>query len=619
MRCSRLLVAALAILQLCSSDGAFGADDAYQGKTLNLRSGPLTLEPTQAPPIAQAPPAADAGAEPPSLPSAGANEAVLAPADEPPNAGRDGRVTGTPQAISKTIASGRAILRFERRVTPAEREALARSGIEVDDYLGDTAYTARISQTNIDQLVRASKDVNTIEHVVALDERNAHIKIDASLAGVLATPPTGTSERPVDVVVQVWPEADIDLLRRDLEPLGTIKRVSPRTRKIEMSVRDAETLRAISTLKDVKYIAPAFELKSQNTHLRRSLGIDVAMAAPHLLSGQGVRVGVWDGGHVAANHPSFSGRLSVDLEREDIAPGDRNDNRHATHVAGIIAGSGEYIEPSIAADGGPTTESQIPAFGDERRSTTPARAFAATPAAAAETPNLLETRYPGIAVSAQILSFDFHDAAHELISLLADKPDAIDVMNNSWNVNFNSSTCDQLGAYGLLGEPEFDAVVSGETNGHSIRRIPILISAGNTRNDGVCGLSTASGFPNYGTVVPPATAKNVITVGAIDADTNEMTEFSAWGPTKIGRLKPDVVAPGCRKLSDGGAGVMSMVPATGIGRSCGTSIATPAVTGVVALMVEKMGKLGFDKSNVFPSTYKALLIHGAEDSGSPGS
>jgi hypothetical protein len=85
------------------------------------------------------------------------------------------------------------------------------------------------------------------------------------------------------------------------------------------------------------------------------------------------------------------------------------------------------------------------------------------------------------------------------------------------------------------------------------------------------------------------------------------------------RASPGTCArPARATLSDGGAGVMSMVPATGIGRSCGTSMVTPAVTGVVALMVEKMGKLGFDKSNVFPSTYKAFLIHGAEDLGRPG-
>jgi subtilisin family serine protease len=154
-----------------------------------------------------------------------------------------------------------------------------------------------------------------------------------------------------------------------------------------------------------------------------------------------------------------------------------------------------------------------------------------------------------------------------------------------------------------------------------VRRIPIVFAAGNVRNDGVdgvCNLSTAEGFPNFRTVVAPGTAKNVITVGAIDADTNEMTEFSGWGPTLAGLLKPDIVAPGCRRVSDGVYGIISTVPRTGVGRSCGTSMATPAVTGMVALMVEKMVKLGRAKTAVHPSTYKALLIHAAEDIGRPG-
>ena len=43
---------------------------------------------------------------------------------------------------------------------------------------------------------------------------------------------------------------------------------------------------------------------------------------------------------------------------------------------------------------------------------------------------------------------------------------------------------------------------------------------------------------------------------------------------------------------------------------CGTSMAAPAVTGVIALLIEKMELLGLPKTTVHPSTYKALLIHG---------
>jgi subtilisin family serine protease len=500
-------------------------------------------------------------------------------------------------------------------VTSSELQALQRNGIEVGEYLGGTSYTARVRQLDVDELVRASKDTNTVQHAVALDERNARIKIDPALAHALQAKSEGaaTAEPSRNIVVHLWPEVDAASAKGQLEAYGTVRRVDPATRKIEMSLRDDQGVGAISTLKDVKYITPSYELKAQNTHIRHNLGIQIATAEPHQLSGRGVRVGVYDGGHVAADHPSFTGRLFVDLALEGLPA--RKDNAHSTHVAGTIAGSGEYTLPAVSGDGASTPrESEFPGFGKVREPNT----AAATSGASAEAASPAEASYPGIAPNAQILSVEFNGAADKLIRLLARDPNALDLMNNSWNIDFKASTCGQMGIYGPLGGRDFDAVISGEVHGQPIRRIPIVFSAGNNRNDGICGLSTAPGFPNYRTVLPPSTAKNVITVGAIDADTNEMTDFSAWGPTNNGRIKPDVVAPGCRSFGDGGSGIISMIPASGIGRNCGTSMAAPAVTGLMALMIEKMEKLGLQKSAILPSTYKVLLIHAAADLGRPG-
>jgi len=523
---------------------------------------------------------------------------------------------GTPVTPSRPIRGDRAIVNFERRVTATEREALLRNGIEVGDYLGGTAYSVRLRQPNVDTLA-ASKDINAIRHSVTLDERNAHIKIDPALAGALQ-PVGGQAGAPPplpNIIVHAWPEADIDRLKQQLEAAGTVRQISPLTRKIEMSVENAESVKAISRFNDVKYIAPSLAIKPQNTHVRRNVGADIAAAPPHLLSGKGVRIGVWDAGHVAAGHPSFAGRLAFDLAVDELAA--RTTNLHATHVAGIIAGSGEYAAPVAAGDNTRTKEIQFPAFGKAQMPVSSGDA-AATPPAASGGSSEAEPSYPGVAVGATIVSFQFHRAAEKLINLLTANPDAIDIMNNSWNMELLATTCHQLAAYGPLGGPEFDGVASGVVDDQPIRRIPIVVAAGNNRDDGMCGMSMAAGFSNYRTIAPPGTAKNVITVGAIDADNNEMTAFSGWGPTSNGRLKPDVVAPGCRNLAEGGRGIVSMVPATGVGRNCGTSMAAPVVTGAIALMIEKLATLGIDKLDVFPSTYKALLIHGAEDLGPPG-
>ena len=680
----RRLVGLTCILMSTAALGAYvgshpaGAQtsEPYENKTLKLRSGPVTLQPTVAPPPAGAPtpttvPAPSAGGGASGTPPPPAKKrGILAPNEEPvpafPTATPGGielkatdKIKRKLSYLSRKLGSERVILSFERRLTNAERLQLTKRGIVIGDYLGDTAYTARVRQTGSEELVRASQDINSIQHVTAFDQSNTHIKIDPNLAARVAAPkeptrdaappppppagaahngptiettPRGSESKAATgtVVVEVWPDVDLEQVRRELAPLGEIQRVSPRTRKIEMSISDYKAIEAIAKLKGVKFVAPSYGIRTQNTRVARNIGMAAAAEPQHALTGDGVRIGIWDGGHVAANHPSFTGRLAIDLQREGITR--RRDDRHATHVAGTIAGSGDYVLPVTSADGSrqKPRENELPAFGPEltvkaRRATASAETASApqaTPKAASEGGGDAEPRYPGMAAKAAIHSYDFLGAAEELIDLLTTKPDAIDVMNNSWGLNLDPATdptsCSQLAAYAVLDAPDFDAVVSGEKNGLPIRRIPIVFAAGNARNDGVCGMSTAAGFPNYRSVVAPGTAKNVITVGAIDADTNGMTEFSSWGPTANGRIKPDVVAPGCRALKDGDQGIVSTVPANTIGRSCGTSMAAPAVTGVIALMIEKMVKLGQKKADVLPSTYKALLIHGAEDLGRAG-
>ena len=121
------------------------------------------------------------------------------------------------------------------------------------------------------------------------------------------------------------------------------------------------------------------------------------------------------------------------------------------------------------------------------------------------------------------------------------------------------------------------------------------------------GLNVTTRFANptvYNTLGIPATVRNVISVGSYNYLTNNISPFSGQGQPYTGQnIKPDVVAPG--------ENIYSTIPNESYDRKTGTSMATPNVTGICALMMQ----WGIVKNNdplLFGERLKYFLIEGAK-------
>lgn len=131
-----------------------------------------------------------------------------------------------------------------------------------------------------------------------------------------------------------------------------------------------------------------------------------------------------------------------------------------------------------------------------------------------------------------------------------ERPDlAPDIVNNSWG----------------RGGDTFEEFYRDIVQAWVAARIVPVFSAGNDTNYN----------PKLGSIEAPANYPESIAVGAIDEE-NRLAPFSKLGPSPYDEIKPDVVAPGVN--------IYSTLPGDRYGTKPGTSMASPAVSGVVALM-----------------------------------
>ncbi|UEC41800.1 MAG: Peptidase families S8 and S53 protein [Methanothrix sp.] len=266
------------------------------------------------------------------------------------------------------------------------------------------------------------------------------------------------------------------------------------------------------------------------------------------IDGAGVVVAVLDSG-IDKNHPDLAGKVVGEVNFVDSERTTDDLLGHGTAVAGIIAGSG-------TASGG---------------------------------------RYTGVAPGASLLNVRVIDSkgSGQISDIIAGIDWAID----------NGAHVLSMSLGGLnLGEsnPPISMAADNAMDAGTV----VCVAAGNL-DERLLLLMLVASSVCFGCVESPGDGVKVITVGATDCD-DRIAAFSGSGPLRDGRYKPTLVAPGVN--------VVTTVPqnldiegkiAGYYAATSGTSLSTPVVAGVAALLLQA-------EPGITPAGVKAALTGGAK-------
>lgn len=485
-----------------------------------------------------------------------------------------------------------AILQFHDIPDPKTRAALSAAGISLGQPLSGYAYLATLKRG----LKLPSTELQKLRWA---GEFTPNDKLSSALQRLDPVSYALRVPGRVELVVTVFPDADFSAAVKCAEDLGGSILGQARglwTFAVSLPLHHERDL----ALEDgVQYIEPLpAPGKGESDRARTHVHADVGPIPTGHPTGQGVLVAIFDAAHAQISHGDFGGRVV-----QGDAPDAFDPEGHPTMTAGMIVGDGSQ---SLAQ--GSSTANQ----------------------------------WRGFAPAARLRSYSFLSSGGDPVTdYLGDVTNAVQngvvVLNNSWG----DSGCSPFPYGSYEGRaPILDGVVTGSLG----RPVTIVFSAGNERtgypgSNGTiltnCITNKTAPFANYTTLNHPKSAKNVIDVGAIDSGNNAMSDYSSWGPTLDGRIKPDVVASG-QNNGTMNAGVSQITIPFGnptgaanqqdyripifqpggsfiYGWFAQTSCAASIVSGGVALMIDDWRRHFPGRGDPFPSTMRALLVHNALD------
>lgn len=284
--------------------------------------------------------------------------------------------------------------------------------------------------------------------------------------------------------------------------------------------------------------------RAKNLYSGGSLGINI--------QGQNMIAGVWDGGSVRNTHQEFmvNGTSKITIQ-DGSAFAD-----HATHVGGTIAAQG------------------------------------------------IVSTVRGLAFNSSLLSYDWDS---DLVEMLGEASTGLLVSNHSYAIGSLNSTW-FYGAYDSRAQ-QMDNIC------HNNPYYLPVVAAGNERGETrAVAVSQRNNKGGYDMIFGHGNAKNVLTVAAVYQVTNYvspasvlMSDFSSWGPSDDGRIKPEI--------SMKGVSVKSTLSTsdTATGNNQGTSMAAPGIAGV-ALLLQQYNKQLYN-NYLRAASIKGLILHTADEAG----
>ena len=286
--------------------------------------------------------------------------------------------------------------------------------------------------------------------------------------------------------------------------------------RVDCAAGRVEALAALDRVRRVDLApGPAIPLLDES---RKAIKVEQLHAAvtstkppTYVLAGKGTVAGIWDPNGVDPKHTDLKPNL---LRYTD--PKIPRSLSHGTAVGGCLAGTGAR---SAAAPAHPWKPFQLRGMAPEAK-------------------------------LAMYVTNDDKDASGKPTTFLQQYVEArqvykIDVINFSFSLGYNAEY--PPSALNL------DYVIN-RTSSSLPEPVSFCLSAGN------------EGWKyGYGSITGFSTAKNVLAVGASDWADGKLVSFSSHGPTKDGRVKPEIMAPGCSSHGKTKVGLdrVRIIPTTG--------------------------------------------------------